>query len=305
MPSVKSIKQRIKSTKNTAQITKAMEMVSAAKMRRSQETALLGRPYALASLKIVKNILGHLEEKPELLLPRKVKTKLILVVTSDKGLAGALNANVLRKADEWFMREKDVKAAAIAIGKKAVEYCVRKNINLEKSFTGFGDAGSAEETIEIGEIVLRGFMDKKWDEADIIYTHFRTTLLQEVAVRKILPITIENLEASIRSIIPEHGRFAEMKNGSSSKEADDYLFEPTSKEVLDVLLPQLLAIHIHNVILEANASEHSARMVAMKSASDNAKELTAGLTLMYNKIRQANITREILEITAGAEALQN
>ena len=139
---------------------------------------------------------------------------------------------------------------------------------------------------------------------DIIYTHFRTTLLQEVTVRKVLPITIENLEASIKSIVPEHGRFAEVKNGNSLKETDDYLFEPTSKEVLDVLLSQLLAIHIHNVILEANASEHSARMVAMKSASDNAKKLVTDLTLVYNKARQSNITREILEITAGAEALQ-
>ena len=306
MPSVKSIKQRIKSTKNTAQITKAMEMVSAAKMRRSQETALHGRPYAAASIRIVKNVLAKLEEKPGLLLSREAKSKLILIVTSDKGLAGALNANILRKTDEWLANEKNdgINILAIAVGKKAIDYCFRKNIKMEKFFTGFGDAGSTEETIEISGYVLAGFLEKKWDEVDIIYTHFRTTLLQEVRVRKVLPITIENLEASIKSIVPEHGRFAEVKNGNSLKETDDYLFEPTSKEVLDVLLSQLLAIHIHNVILEANASEHSARMVAMKSASDNAKKLVTDLTLVYNKARQSNITREILEITAGAEALQ-
>ncbi len=306
MPSVKSIKQRIKSTKNTAQITKAMEMVSAAKMRKSQEAALGGRPYAGAVLRLVKNILLKFEEKPEIILEREVKTKLILIVTSDKGLAGALNSNVLKATDSWFKKEEANKKSllAMAIGKKALEYCNRNGIKVAQSFTGFGDRANITETLTISDAILAGFLEKKWDEVDVVYTQFRTTLLQEVKIRKILPVTIDNLVEVVKSITPEYGKFAESNKNMIEKEADNYLYEPSAKEVLEVLFPQLLAIHVHNVILEANASEHSARMVAMKSASDNAKKLVTDLTLVYNKARQSNITREILEITAGAEALQ-
>ena len=309
MPSAKHIKQRIKSVKNTAQITKAMEVVSATKMRKSQEFALRARPYAAAALELLKNLLSRTRNLPPLLRTRPVKKTALLVVTSDKGLAGAFNANVFRKA-ETRLAQTEFPVVLITVGKKARDYFERRGVTIDRSFWGFGDYSSPEETRSVADHILNGFSYGQWDEVEAVYTNFRTTLVQEAVRRKILPATKDGLEEAVKEILPERGRFAEsrinprLNRGQESREKYkyEYKFEPSAEEVLNLLVPQLIRMQIHHIILESNASEHSARMVAMKNASDNANELISELNLEFNKSRQAAVTRELVEITAGAEA---
>lgn len=313
MPSVKTIKQRIKSVKNTSQITKAMEVVSATKMRKAQQFALSARPYAVASLEIAENLLAHTPAKllPALLTGRDIAAVCLLVVTSDKGLAGAFNANVLKKAESHIARlhASDTPVFLITVGKKAKEYFEHRDPIPVKSFAGYGDYSTLAETREVADALLAGFTDGSWGEVQACYMNFRTTLLQEAVIKKILPATKESIREAVAGILPEKGRFSASPTTYNLQPTTsfsyDYKFEPSPAEILESLVPQLIRMHIHHIILESNASEHSARMVAMKSASDNAKDLITGLTLTYNNARQANITRELTEITAGKEALES
>ena len=309
MSSAKEIKRRIKSTKSTAQITKAMEVVSATKMRKSQEFALRSRPFALASLEMLNNLLSRTPSLPPLLMARDTKKSALLVVTSDKGLAGAFNANVLKTAENWISSKKEtgLETAMITVGKKAREFFGKKKFVLQKSFSGFGDFSSLAQTLPVAETIIDGFLLGAFDELDAVYTNFRTTLKQETILKKILPITKEGIEEAVKGILPEYGKYAETSikySVSSIKYNYEYKFEPSADEILNVLVPQLIRMHIHHIILESNASEHSARMVAMKNATDAARDLMDELTLTYNKTRQAGITRELTEITAGTEALE-
>ncbi|MBI4224713.1 MAG: ATP synthase F1 subunit gamma [Candidatus Sungbacteria bacterium] len=325
MPSIKTIKQRIKSVKSTSQITKAMEVVSATKMRRSQEFAIRARPYAVASIELLHNLLRRSPTRPALLKSRLVKKSALLVVTSDKGLAGAFNANVLRHAEEWHAQHPD--SAIFTIGKKAREYFERRGVSLLESYSEFGDFTELSQTLPIADRMISGFLNNEWDEVDAVYTNFRTTLVQEATLKKILPVTEKGIQEVVAGILPRHGKYAQensprhadpsidreaSRDSSASPQNDnitghynfEYQFEPSANEILDVLVPQLIRLHIHHIILESNASEHSARMIAMKNASDNAKDIITDLTLIYNKVRQAGITRELTEITAGKEALE-
>lgn len=311
MPSTKLIKQRIRSVKNTSQITKAMEVVSATKMRKSQAFALGARPYALASLEMMHNLLARTpaNQLPPILSPREVTTSCLLVITSDKGLAGAFNGNVLKKSDAKIAEVSgaEMPFILITVGKKAKEYYEKRAAPIAKSFWGYGDYSTLAETQEVADAVLAGFVDGSWDEVSAAYMNFRSTLVQEPIVKKILPATREGLEDAVASMLPERGKYAEsrIKNHEAKARYEyEYKFEPSPAVILQALIPQLIKMHIHHIILESNASEHSARMVAMKSASDNAKDLITDLTLLYNNARQAGITRELSEITAGAEALQ-
>ena len=305
MPSLKDIKRRIRSVKNTAQITKAMEVVSATKMRRSQQIALGGRPYALAALDILKNISRRTVVQPAILLPRPVLRTLFLIVTSDKGLAGAFNANVLRLAERHM---KDIRAgdySVATVGKKGRDYYAARHIVSVKEFVGFGDFVDRKETEPLAEFLLAGYLQHAWDRVVVLYTNFRTTLKQEARAVEILPINVEKIEEAIGSITPKYGRYAEFTthNSQPTTYEYEYKFEPSAEAVLEKLIPILFRIQIHHIILESNASEHSARMVAMKNASESAKDLIGELTIEYNKSRQAGITRELTEITGGTEAL--
>lgn len=310
MTSTKSIKQRIKSVKNTAQITKAMEVVSATKMRRSQEFALIARPYAVASLELLNNLLVRTPILPDLLQQRNITRTCYLVITSDKGLAGAFNGNVIKKFESLIhvRAQESLPFTTIAVGKKIKDYVERRNIPMEKKFWGFGDYTTPEETREIADMIIEGYRGSAWDEVIVVYTNFRSTLRQETVVKKIFPITQEGITDVVKDILPESGRFAESpqreERQSINRFSFEYKFEPSAQEILDSLVPQLIRVHVHHIILESNASEHSARMVAMKSASDNARELIGDLTIAYNKARQSGITQELTEITAGREALE-
>lgn len=317
MESVQNIKRRIKGVHNINQITKAMELVAATKMRRSQEIALASRPYALAALDLLGN-LSRLEpdkkaELPELLLGREIKKTAVVLITSDKGLAGAFNANVLREFEK-FLEQKNIQIndpayTFVAIGQKAAAYLERRTENIDRKFVRVGDYTTMEEVRPIAEFLTSGYLSRKWDRVLVLGTHFRTALRQEVLLRQILPVEPGELKRTAEELIPEHGRFSELVREKrisyfSGEKTPEYLLEPSAQEILSALAEHLVIMQVYHIILEANASEHAARRVAMKNASENAEKLAGELTLEYNKSRQTAITKEIVEIVASAEALQ-
>jgi len=300
MKSTREIKHRMRSIGNTQQITRAMEAVSATKMRRSQEFALIARPYAEHALRL----LGNVSEKTSptlhpLLEKRRGKKVCLIVITSDKGLCGGYNGGILRKAQEYLDNSK-FSIDIVVVGKKARDYFKFRNYSLAGEFIGFGDFVRMEETLPVSERILMDWKEKKYSKIVCAYTNFISTLKQAAVIRQILPITKEAIEEIVAGITPERGRYIEQASSFNYT----YLFEPSREKVLDELLPLLVKIKIHHMILEANASEHSARMVAMKNASENAEEILGELNLFYNKARQAAITEQIAEVTAGREAME-
>lgn len=298
MISTRTIRRQIQSVKNTGQITKAMEMVSASKMRKSQEAALMSRPYAEAALHMLKKVSESVEPQKNILLKKKEgKNICLLVVTSDKGLCGGLNSNILREASRIINKEKDKNISIVAVGKKAESFFTRTS-NIHAVFNGIGDTVELKETLPISNLLINDFSKGRFDKITAIYTNFISTLKQEVKVRTILPITRKNLEETIEEIenmaVPDKN----LKNGNNI----EYKFEPSPEEVLHRLLPNLIETQTYHIVLESNASEHSARMVAMKSATDNARELLGDLRLTYNYVRQQKITQEMSEISAGVAA---
>ena len=342
MESPQNIKKRLKSVGNINKITKAMELVSATKMRKSQQIALDSRPYAFAGLELLAN-LSVLEKTAKLKMPelfevrKKINKVLFIVVASDKGLAGAFNSSVFRKFElhQKEFKEKMMKPDKspkghfdglvtispkanlvgeehlyLAVGEKENAYLIKKGLKVIKKFVHVGDFVTPDQTSEIAEFVIKGFLNKDWDRLVAISTHFKTALKQEPHVRRILPIDFDHIKDTIKEIIPEKGKFADLIKENSldfvpdEKKVAEYLIEPNPQNVIEKLAEHLFSMQIYHLILEANASEHSARRMAMKTASDNAAELGETLNLQYNKSRQARITTEITEISAGAEALQ-
>jgi len=319
MESPQNIKKRLRSVNNINKITKAMEMVAATKMRKSQEIALASRPYAFAALDFLATVSSLDSAKlPALFQKRAVKKVLFVLVSSDKGLAGAFNSSVFRKFEkhqkEFPTSAKGASVANeehvyLAVGEKAFNYLSKKGYNVAKKFVAVGDYTTTEQVHPITDFVVDGYMEGKWDRVIVVSTHFRSALKQEPHVRRILPIDFDHIADTVKEIIPERGKFADLikehninfvPNKENSK---DYLIEPAPEEVLNKLARHLFFIQVYHLILEANASEHSARRMAMKTASDNAKDLGGRLNLEYNKSRQSRITTEIAEISAGAEAL--
>jgi F-type H+-transporting ATPase subunit gamma len=285
----REIRRRIRSIKNTAQITRAMEMVAASKMRRAQQAVLAARPYAdriramLGDLAAMTSPAEEVRAFP-LLQRRPVKRIQLILVTSDRGLAGALNTNVIRRAVDFMTRERSEPIEhfdIVAIGRKGRDFLVRYGWPMIAEFTRVTDRPSVEAIRPIVELATHDFISGRVDAVFVVYTHFINTLRQEPRVFQLLPIEP-----------PE-------ESGAIS----DYIFEPDPATVLEALLPRFLEMQLYRILLEASASEHSARMVAMRNATQNALDLVAELTLTYNKARQAQITREVSEIAAGANAL--
>jgi F-type H+-transporting ATPase subunit gamma len=329
MESLQTIKSRIKGVQNINQITKAMELVAATKMRKSQEVALASRAYAYTALDFLAN-LSKMEgiKMPALLKKRKVAKTAFVVVSSDKGLAGSFNSNVFRHFENYLKKENifigteslkrdsvPTENVFIAFGQKAAAYLQRKGANVEKSFVKIGDFTKLEEAKPLSDFLCNNFIEKKWDKVLVFSQQFRSALKQDVLMRQVLPVDAEIIHSTIKELVPETGRFSELRGLNDSASPDpssvekgrrlemtDYLIEPSPSKVLKELAPHLVEMQIYHLILEANASEHAARRMAMKNASDNAEELAGNLTLEYNKSRQAAITREIIEIVAGAEA---
>lgn len=284
-----------------------MEMVSASKMRKSQLVALNSRPYCQIALEILGNLSEHTDYSLHPLLRKSPAEKIaVLVITSDKGLCGGLNSNVLKKAQKFLDgRQADI----IAVGKKGRDFFSRRKFNIAAEFTGIGDSVKIEQTSPIAESLVKWYEEGKYDLVVAVYANFLSTLKQEAVLRQVLPISIEGIKEIAAGIVPERGRYSNLGPATAGKAGQykysyEYLYEPSAESVLDTLLPDLLRVQVYYMILEANASEHSARMVAMKNATESAQKLIEELTLSFNKVRQSAITKEISEITAGSEALQ-
>lgn len=299
---LKAIKSKIRSVEKTHQVTKAIEAVSAAKMRRAQEAALLARPYARTAFSILKRISAS---KHTLTNARPVKKTLMVLVTSDRGLAGNLNNAVLKETLRVF-REKeltDKNTGIIAIGKKGYEYFYKRGFAIEQHFPFFDRNVSTATLQKLTDDLTLFFTSGAYDEVIVVYTNFISTFVQEPVTRKIFPVDVNSVSEIIKGIVPERGKYAEMKAANEDVLSGEYTFEPSQAKVLDELLPFLVRVELYHSILETAASEHSARMVAMKNAAGKAKDMIKDLTLTYNKERQSIITREMGEIIGGIEAL--
>jgi F-type H+-transporting ATPase subunit gamma len=291
MPSTRDIRRRIKSVKNTAQITKAMQMVAAAKMRKAQSAALVGRPYA----ELLNEIMAEAATRTvgfdhELMQSRPVGKRAVILVSTDRGLCGGLNSNVFREA----MKLDKTTTVFVTAGRKAAQFVGRTKRNLAAEFS-YKDTPEFAEARAISKFVQQMFLKGEVDAVDILFPRFINTLTQSPTTVPFLPIgKISAATAGVNSPAREL---------PASSATDVFDFEPDEETVLGELLPHSLNFQMHQILLETKASEQSARMVAMKNATDNAKEIIKNLTLEYNKLRQANITKELLEITTAQMAV--
>jgi len=308
MSNLRAIKEKIQSVKKTHQVTKAMEAVSGVKMRKAQLAALVARPYAMAAFRILSRITRSVDiARHPLVEARPVHRVLLVIVTRDKGLAGGLNSGITKRA-LLSLEERGVSKEStgiLAIGRKGEEFFARRGYILEKHIQTMKDESSIGDFDGVVSLITRMFSEGHYDECVLVYTNFRSTFEQEPVSRTLLPLSVEGLSEMIKGIVPEKGAFAEV-NANIEKEgtSKDYLFEPSPEAVFDSLIPRLLAIEIYHAFIESKASEHSARMVAMRNASDKAEEVTFDLTREYNKARQSAITREMSEIIGGIEAMK-
>jgi F-type H+-transporting ATPase subunit gamma len=290
MANTRDIRRRIKSVKNTAQITKAMQMVAASKMRKAQQAALAGHPYSQSLNRVLVSLRDMVSaDSHPLLEVRPVKKTLVLLVTSDKGLCGALNTNVLREAAHL----DQANTLFVASGKKGASFLARTGRNMIADFA-LPDNPTFLQTKAISKFCLEKFLSGEVDRVDVLYPKFVNTLVQKPLLVTLLPITDEKA-AGVSTAGADHT--------AAEATGAQFLFEPDADQVLNSVLPYYFHFEVFQMILDARASEQSARMVAMKSATDNAKSLVKDLTLEYNKARQASITTELLEITTAQMAL--
>lgn len=284
MPSLREIRRRIRSVKSTSQITRAMEMVSAVKMRRAQEAVLASRPYAERMLWLLQDLAEHVppEEQHPLLEKRPVNNLALLVVTADRGLIGALNSNIIRQSVNTMLQHSG-EIGVFAIGRRGRDWMASHGRNLIAEVSQLGDRPRLLDISPIARAVIDGYTERRFDRVDLVYNQFVSTSVQRVIQRQLLPVD----------------------PGQNPRDFTEYIFEPNAAEVMRHLLPRFVEVEIYQALLESVASEHSARMIAMHNATENAKDVIQNLTLQYNKTRQASITNEILEIASGANALQN
>jgi F-type H+-transporting ATPase subunit gamma len=296
MANLKEVRNRIASVNSTQQITKAMKMVAAAKLKRAQDNILKIRPYAEKLNTILNNIVANIDSsKIENVYAqeREVKNILVIVVTSDRGLAGAFNANVLKGvnqlvADKYQAYSEGTNITYLAVGKKGYDALLKKNVPIINDYVTTFQSLSFDKVRQIANFVMDKYIDGTYDRVELVYNEFKNVATQFVRKTQFLPIVQETIETTV------------------TKQAEvDYIYEPSKEVIVQELIPKSLKIDFYKALLESNASEHGARMTAMDKATDNAKELLKELRLSYNRSRQAAITKEILEIVGGAEALKN
>ena len=284
MATAREIRRRIRSVKNTGKITKAMEMVSAAKMRRAQRNTLATRPYAERMRDVMADLsarAGRTLAHPLLTQREDVRTVGLVLITPDRGLCGGLVSNINRMASRFIVERRDrgQEIQLVTIGRKGRDFALRTRMPLVAEVTGIGDAPALIDILPVASNVITGFVEGRFDEVQVIFTAFENTLVQRATMRWLLPM--EAIEDT----------------GGSNL---DYTYEPDQQTVLNALLPRFVEVQLYAMILESIASEHSARMMAMRNATDNAKDLVRDLTLSMNKARQAAITKELAEIAAGS-----
>lgn len=285
MPGMRDIKRKINSVKNTQKITKAMKMVSAAKMRKAQDAMNAAKPYARKLTELVNSIGSRVSKEmhPFLQPKEEVKSIGVIVVSSDRGLCGAFNNNIIKTFSNFVRQHSDKQIKVITVGRKIDEFARKRKYNILDSYVTFGGRVRYDDAVAIGEKVNEYFISDEIDELYLIYNEFKSIVYQTPKVIKLLPVSLEE---------------------SSEVDVVDYLFEPNPASLIKEILPKFLNFNIFSVLLESTAGEHGARMAAMDNATRNAGEFIRKLTLTYNKARQAAITKEILDIVNGAEALK-
>jgi len=289
MANTQDIRRRIKSIRNTAQITKAMQMVAASKMRKAQQHALEGRPYSVLMNKVLVSLQQRTNPRfHPLLAVRPLEKELILIISTDKGLCGALNTNLFREAVNF----DSAKTVFVVTGKKARQFVGRTKRELLADFE-LKDSPSFVEAKPISKFCMEKFLRREVDKVSVLFTHFINTISQRAVLQTLLPISPFDL--------PKRETTEEVKQDRDPMLG--YVFEPKAEELLGIVLPYYIEFVVFQMILDARASEHSARMVAMKNATDNAEKFIKDLTLEYNKMRQAGITTELLEIATAQMAL--
>jgi len=306
MPSLRDVKRRIGSIKNTAKVTHALEAVSATKMRRWQERALAARPFAAKALAL----LAYLKSKsgrhyPTLAVkspkPDAPPTAFI-VISSDKGLCGGYNIKLLTYIEKKLKNENNG-VKIIALGRYGKDYLKRRNYDILLEETGFGENITQEKVKEMYGFLEHAFLKGIFSKVFVGYTEFITTLRQEPRVRQLLPIDEVDLAAIVENITPRSGRYSEETRNSKLEIPNlRYIFEPSPEAIIPSLVKELTQVALFHMVLEANASEHSARMIAMKNATDNANDILDALGLQYNKARQGEVTKGVLEVAAGASS---
>jgi len=285
MATLREIRRRITSIRSTQQITKAMKMVAAAKLRKAQEKILATRPYANKINETISHVMAKIENSQEPLLQvHPVEKILIVVVTADRGLCGAFNSNIIRYADNLIKSYSDKEVSVYPVGRKGHEYFSKRDFNIYKHKINFFNHLVFEDASEIVEGLVALYENREFDKIEIVYNQFKSVIQQNITLEQFLPF------------IPDE----ELMQQPSSI---DFIYEPSREGILDTLIPKQLNIQTWKILLESNAAEQGARMTAMENATDNAEELIGFLTLTYNRARQAAITKEISEIVGGAEAL--
>jgi F-type H+-transporting ATPase subunit gamma len=287
MPSLIDIRRRVRAVKSTQQITKAMKMVSSSKLRRAQERILRGRPYAQHMLRVFNSLAARTDAARHVLLQNQPGQRpLLIVITADRGLAGSFNTNVIKGAAEWITERPHDDNAAVAlalVGRKGRDFFLRRGFDMRYEEVGLFQNLKWSHAQAIANTAIQEFLAPDIGSVYLIYNQFKSIMAQQVVVERLLPIPKLELDPKAAPI--------------------DYLFEPTPEELLDLLLPFHVTVQVSRALLESAAAEHAARMTAMDSATRNAREMVDRLTLYMNKVRQASITREIIEIVAGAQSV--
>jgi F-type H+-transporting ATPase subunit gamma len=288
MATLKAIRKRISSVRNTQQITKAMKMVSAAKLRRAQEAAVAARPYAEKMTELLKNVAARVVIEAHPLLQTREEKKIDLVLfTSDRGLCGGYNANLIRAAEAFIRRHAPDKEVELTlVGRKGADHFRRRRAPIADRYLNVLATAPDELAAAIGQKLISRFINRETDAVYILYSHFRSALSQVPTLEKLLPVSLSET------------------NDAAAQQLTEYLYEPGIEQLLASLLPRITDVAVQRALLEATASEHGARMTAMDSATSNASKMIGSLTLQMNRARQASITRELMEIVGTAEALK-
>ena len=284
MSSVREIKRRARSVQNTAKITKAMSMIAASKMRRSQETALMGRPYSDRMRELLADLAAQRRDEEishPLLTLRPAKKISLIVITPDRGLTGGLHSKINRVAGQFLLTHNS-ETSVISVGRKSRDFMVRTGQNIKAVFADLGDRPDITDITPITKLVIDDYTSEQIDAVHVVYAKFVSTTVQNAVIEPLLPVIPGNIDV---------------------KDSVGYIYEPNSMDVLSELLPRFVEMQVYHAVLEGIASEQSARMVAMRNATDNANEMVEELTLVMNKARQENITKELLDIVGGAAAV--
>jgi F-type H+-transporting ATPase subunit gamma len=288
MPTLRDIRKRLKAIQNTQKITAAMKMVAAAKLRKVQDRMMNFRPYAIKMDSVLSELANVTERETHPLFAfRPRKTVEVVVITADRGLCGAFNTNILRAASNYInnLKKEGFELSLSTVGKKARDYFRRRNIPIRKSWVGLSGNITYASAQEVAKDLIENYINETIDEVILIYNEFKSIILQKVSIVKLLPVcTIESAkESSITT---------------------DFLYEPSREQIFEILLPKHIEIQVYRALLESGAAEEAARMTAMENATNNCRDLIQKVTLLANKVRQASITKELMDIVGGVEALK-